>query len=96
MESLSNGVINVHVDPKDKKEVNIILKDLGLNMTTLINMMLKQVIKKRAIPFEISSTLNSEVEEALKESIIIENEIKSGKRKGYNNVDEMMRSIIDD
>ncbi len=96
MENLTNGIINVHVDPKDKKEANIILKDLGLNMTTLINMMLKQVIKKRAIPFEITSALNNDVEEALKESVVIENEIKFGKRKGYNNVDEMMRSIIDD
>ena len=54
MEALTNGVINVHVDPKDKEEATTILKDLGLNMTTLINMMLKQVIKKRAIPFDVS------------------------------------------
>ena len=46
METLTSGVINVHVDPKDKEEATNILKDLGLNMTTLINMTLKQVIKK--------------------------------------------------
>ena len=54
MENISNGVINVHVDPKDKIEANNILKELGLNMTTLINMTLKQVIKKKAIPFDVS------------------------------------------
>ncbi len=97
METLTNGVINVHVNPKDKEEATNILKDLGLNMTTLINMTLKQVIKRKGVPFDIIiPTSNNELETALKESSIIEKEYKTGKRKGYNNVDEMMRSIIDD
>ncbi len=94
MESMTNGVINVHVNPKDKIEATNILKELGLNMTTFINMSLKQVIKKKAIPFEIS--LPTELDEALKETITIEKEHKSGKRKGYDNANEMLRSIIDD
>ena len=97
MESLTNGIINVHVDPKDKAEATTILKSLGLNMSTLINMTIKQVIKRKAVPFEISTPLYSnELEEALKETVTIENEFKTGKRKGYSNANEMMRSIIDD
>ena len=97
MESLTNGVINVHVDPKDKEEATNILKELGLNMTTLINMTLKQVIKRKAVPFEVAIPLyNDELENALKETITIENEYKTGKRKGYNNANEMLRSILDD
>jgi len=97
METLTNGVINVHVDPKDKEEATTILKDLGLNMTTLINMTLKQVIKRKAVPFEVAIPLYSdELENALKESVIIENEYKEGKRKGYNNANEMMRAILND
>lgn len=97
MENLTNGVINVHVNPKDKEEATNILKDLGLNMTTLINMTLKQVIKRKAVPFEISTpNFSEELEDSLKETIEIEKEFKSGKRKGYNNANEMLRSIIDD
>lgn len=102
MENISNGVINVHVDPKDKEEATLILKDLGLNMTTLINMTLKQVIKRKAVPFEISTPilsdkiLSDKLEEALKEANVIENEYKAGTRKGYNNANEMLRSILDD
>ena len=97
METLTSGIINVHVDPKDKEEATVILKDLGLNMTTLINMTLKQVIKRKAVPFEVANPLYSdELENALKESVIIENEYKEGKRKGYNNANEMMRSILND
>lgn len=96
MESLS-GVINVHVDQKDKEEATKILKDLGLNMTTLINMTLKQVIKRKAVPFDVSlPSCSDEIEDALKESITIEKEYKEGKRKGYNNVNEMLRSILND
>lgn len=96
MESISNSVINVHVDPKDKEEASIILKELGLNMTTLINMTLKQVIKRKAVPFDVSLPLSTEIENALKETIIMEEEYKTGKRKGYNNANDMMKSIIDD
>lgn len=97
MESLTNGVTGVHVDPKDKEEATNILKDLGLNMTTLINMTLKQGIKRKVVPFEVAIPLLSDkLEEALKEIITIENEYKTGKRKGYNNASEMLRSILDD
>ena len=97
MDALTNGIINVHVDPHDKMEATKILKDLGLNMTTLINMTLKQVIKKKAVPFEITSlSSNSDLEEALRETINIEEEFKDGKRDGYKNANDMLRSIIDD
>lgn len=97
MKTLTNGIINVHVDPKDKEDATIILKDLGLNMSTLINMTLKQVIKRKAIPFDVAiPSYNDRLENALKESEVIEKEYKRGTRKGYNNVNEMMESIIDD
>ena len=52
MASLTSA-INVNVDAKVKEEATAILKDLGLNMSTAINMFLVQVIKKDGIPFEI-------------------------------------------
>ena len=47
-------------------------------------------------PIIYNVTLSKELEKALKESIIIKNEIKSGKRKAFNNVDELIKSITDD
>ncbi len=97
MESISNGIINVHVDPKDKAEATIILNELGLNMTTLINMTLKQLIKRKAVPFDISiPTYDKELENALQEAKIIEKEYKEGKRKGYKNANDMLKAIIND
>lgn len=96
MESLTSS-INVQVDAKDKEQASNILKDLGLNMSTFINMAIKQVIKRNGVPFEVSNPKPSkELLEALQEAAIIEKEIKEGKRVGYNNVNEMMESILDD
>lgn len=68
METLTNGVINMHVDQKDKEEATAILKD----------------------------SYSNNLENALKESIIMEKEYKDGKRNGYNNTNEMMSSILND
>ena len=47
MSSLNNlnSAINVQVDSKDKEQATNILKDLGLNMSTAINIFIKQIIK---------------------------------------------------
>ena len=52
MGSLTSA-INVNVDTKIKDQATAILKDLGLNMSTFINIALTQVVKRDGIPFEI-------------------------------------------
>ncbi len=92
MESIANGVINVHVDPKDKAKANSILKELGLNMTTLINMTLKQVIKRNGIPFEV---VNPEPSDRLKEALKELEDVESGKikLKGYTNMEDFIKAL---
>ncbi len=89
--------INVKVNKEDLSLANNILKSLGLNMSTAINMFIKQIIKEDGIPFEIRNPRPSkELLEALQEGEQIEKELKEGKRTGYNNVNEMMKAILDD
>ena len=96
MEQLTSA-INVQVNAKDKELATNILKNLGLNMSTAINMFIKQIIKKDGIPFEVTNPKPSqELLEALQEGETIIQEVREGKRKGYNNVNEMMRAILDD
>ena len=93
MENLS-CVINVQVDSKDKEAATKILKDLGLNMSTFINMAIKQVIKKNGVPFEVRNPYPSvELLEALEESNKIINDIKDCKRKGFNNMEDLVNSL---
>lgn len=96
MKSLTSA-INVQVNKQDKEQATNILKDLGLNMSTFINMALKQVIKKDGLPFEVANPRPSkELLDALEEGEQIIKEVRKGKRAGYNNVNEMMRAIIND
>lgn len=89
------GTINVNVDNNIKKEATAILNDLGLNMSTAINMFLAQIIKQDGIPFEIKNPKPTrELKKALKEA----DDIISGKKdaKTYHNVDEMFNDIINE
>ena len=91
-----NSVINVQVDSYDKDVANKILKQLGLNMSTYINMAIKQLINKDGIPFEVVNPKpNKELLSAIKEGDDIIREIKEGKRSGYTNIDELFSSLDD-
>lgn len=86
--------INVNVDKKNKEAATEILKDLGLNMSTAINMFLAQIVKRNGIPFEIKNPKPSkELIEALEEGKQIIQEIKEGKRKGYSNMADLIKSL---
>ena len=85
--------LNVNVDAKNKKAATVILKDLGLNMSTAINMFLAQIVKRDGIPFEVVNPQPSkELLEALKEG----EDILNGKikKKGYHDVDKMFEDIL--
>lgn len=86
------SAINVQVDTKTKQEATRILKDLGLSMSTFINMALTQVVKRDGVPFEIKNPKPSkETIEALKEA----NDIISGKvkSKGYHNIKKLFEDL---
>jgi DNA-damage-inducible protein J len=51
---MANSVITVNVDKKTKDEANKIFNDLGLNMSTAVNIFLKACIKENGIPFLIN------------------------------------------
>jgi len=93
MESLTSA-ISVQVDSNDKEIANNILKNLGLNMSTFVNMAIKQLIYTDGLPFEVKNPKpNQELLEAIKESNIILKEIKSGKRTGYDNMNDLIDAL---
>lgn len=49
------SAINIQIDSNVKKEATMVLTDLGLSMSSAINLFLKQVVKKNGIPFEITN-----------------------------------------
>ena len=53
------SAINIQIDSNVKKDATLVLTDLGLSMSTAINLFLKQVIKKNGLPFEVSNVVEN-------------------------------------
>lgn len=51
------SAINIQIDSIVKKEATMVLTELGLSMSSAINLFLKQVVKKNGIPFEITNVV---------------------------------------
>lgn len=94
MSSLTSA-INVNVDTQVKEKATNILKDLGLNMSTFINMTLVQVIKRNGVPFEVVNPKPSkEMLEALKEVNEMIND--SLKYPRYTNRKDLEKALLVD
>lgn len=93
MESVTTA-ISVQVDSKDKEIASGILKKLGLNMSTYVNMAIKQLINKDGVPFEIVNPKpNKELLESIQEAEKILQEMRDGKRDGYTNIDDLIKAL---
>ena len=67
MENLTSA-ISVLVDSHDKEMANNILKNLGLNMSTFVNMAIKQLLYTNGLPFEVK-TPNENIKDLTKNNI---------------------------
>ena len=84
--------ISVQIDKKDKELATNILNNLGLNMSTYINMAIKQLINKDGVPFEVvNKKPNKELLKALKEGL----DILDGKKdaKSYTDMYELLKDL---
>jgi len=50
-----NTNINIRTDNETKAEAQKIFDELGLDMSTAVNIFLKKVVKTKSIPFKISN-----------------------------------------
>lgn len=91
MESLTTA-ISVQVDKKDKELATGILSNLGLNMSTYVNMAIKQLINKDGVPFEV---VNPKPRKELLEALQEGEDILNGKvnAKSYTNMYEMLKDL---
>lgn len=102
MESMTN--VNIRMSVEDKEIATSILESMGLNMSTLINITVKQLIQKRKIPFEITAPSDDayllkyftkeELEEGSKELEFMENHPEN--YKSYDNLDDLYKSLNED
>lgn len=85
---------NISMDAKVKKEAQALFSDFGLDLSTAINLFLRQAIREQRIPFEITRNVpNAGTVKAI-------NEVKEMKKnpdafKGYHDVNKMMKDLLE-
>ena len=87
------SVINVNVDSRIKKDASNILKDLGLNMSTFINMALIQVVKRNGLPFEV---VNPKSDKDMLKALSEVNEMINNPEKypRYSNREDLKKALL--
>ena len=91
----ANVNVNIRMNPELKKQFEAFCKDMGLTMTTAINLFVKKTVREYRIPFEIGAEQpNQETLEAI-------NEIKYLKAhpeecKTYTSAEELRKDILGD
>ena len=84
--------MSIRMDTELKKQAETMLSDMGLNMTTAMNMFLRQVVRQGRIPFEIATDIpNAETVAAIKEM----DDMLSGKipAKRYSSTKELFEDL---
>lgn len=88
---MSTTNLNIRTDKEIKNQAEQIFSELGLNMTTAVNMFLRTTIREHGIPFSLKLDVPNEMTAAA---------IEEGRRisgdpnvKGYTNLEELRAAL---
>lgn len=83
--------INIRTDKKVKNAAEKIFEALGINMSTAVNIFLRQTIRENGIPFELKlNTPNEITANAITEGRSIAHDESI---KGYSNIQELREAL---
>ena len=90
---MANTNITMRIDENLKSQLQELMSDLGLDMTTFFTMAEKQAVREQGIPFYVSRENPNE------ETIAAFNEVEEMKKnpsigKSYTDVDKMMEDLL--
>lgn len=90
MEYVMNTTINIKTDAALKKQAEDLFNDLGMNMTTALNIFMRQAVRENRIPFEITRNPYS-LEQAVSDS-----RTKKNLHGPYKTGAEAVESMLED
>lgn len=80
---------NIKIDAELKKEAQALFADLGMSLSTAVNVFLRQAVREHGIPFYVSTEEpNAETKQAIEDA---RNGI--GLRGPFNSVEELMEDL---
>ncbi len=85
--------ITMRIDEELKAQLQELVSNLGMDMTTFFTLSAKQAVREQRIPFDISLRVpNAETLEALEEVKAMKKDPSIG--KAYTDVDVMMKELL--
>ena len=83
--------LNIRTDQEIKNQSEKIFSELGLTMTTAVNMFLRATIREKGIPFSLKLEVpNAETVAAIEEGRRIANDPNV---KGYTSMDDLKKAL---
>lgn len=83
--------LNIRTDKDIKEQAELIFSELGLNMTTAINMFLRTTIRENGIPFSLKLEIpNNTTIAAIEEGRKLAHDTNV---KGYSNMDDLRNRL---
>ncbi len=80
---------NIKIDPELKEQAQDLFESLGMNLTTAVNIFLRQSVREQAIPFRIGEPVpNAETLQAIRDA---RNGV--GLSRGFTSVKELMEDL---
>lgn len=84
---------NISIDKETKLKAQILLEDFGMDLSTAVNVFLKQMIYEGTFPFTITREIPNKV------TVAALNEVEEMKKhpeqfKGYHDVNKLMEDIL--
>ena len=90
---MSTTSMNIRMDSALKRQAQEPFAALGMDMTTAVNIFLRQSIQRQGLPFEVTlNRMNSETLEAIAE--VQEMKKHPERYKGYTDADTMMKELL--
>ena len=83
--------ISIRMDSDVKAQADALFGELGMNLTTAINIFVRQALREGRIPFEIS--INQPNRETIAAMLEAERIAKDPSVKGYTNMDELFADL---
>ncbi len=80
---------NIKIDPTLKQESQLLFERLGLNLSTAVNIFLRQAVREQAIPFRVGQPApNAETLQAIEAA-----RKGIGLSRGFASVEELMEDL---
>ena len=80
---------NIKIDPELKEQAQDLFESLGMNLTTAVNIFLRQSVREQAIPFRIGEPVpNAETLQAIRDA-----RRGIGLSRGFTSVKELMEDL---